>query len=74
MFCFSYLLRRDQNNLDIAISEYIAVVGREPEINWYESVDEKVTTSNPKDWILHTNYNNYKENPSFEELLEAVQE
>ena len=39
-----------ENNLDIAISEYIAVVGREPEINWYESIDEKVTTSNPKDW------------------------
>lgn len=30
--------------------------------------NEIVNTSNPKDWILHTNYNNYKENPSFEEF------
>ena len=39
-----------ENNLDIAISEYIAVVGREPNINWYDPGDEKVTTSNPIDW------------------------
>lgn len=39
-----------QNNLDIAISEYIAVVGRKPEIKWFETGDEKITSSNPKDW------------------------
>ena len=39
-----------ENNLDIAISEYIAVVGREPNINWFDPGDEKVTTSNPIDW------------------------
>ncbi len=30
--------------------------------------NEIINTSNPKDWILHTNYNNYKEDPSFEEF------
>lgn len=40
-----------QNNLDIAISEYVAVVGREPDINWYESNEDKITSANPKDWL-----------------------
>lgn len=39
-----------RNNLDIAVSEYIAVVGREPDINWYEPGEKKITSSNPKDW------------------------
>ena len=30
--------------------------------------NEIINTSNPKDWILHTNYNNYKEDSSFEEF------
>ncbi len=30
--------------------------------------NEIINTSNPKDWILHTNYNNYNEDPSFEEF------
>ena len=30
--------------------------------------NEIINTYNPKDWILHTNYNNYKEDSSFEEF------
>ena len=39
-----------RNNLDIAVSEYIAVVGREPRINWKDKKKEKVTANNPIDW------------------------
>ena len=39
-----------ENNLEIAISEYIAVVGREPNINWKKKNKEKITSNNPIDW------------------------
>lgn len=39
-----------ENNLEIAISEYIAVVGREPNINWKKKNEEKITSNNPIDW------------------------
>ncbi len=39
-----------QNNLDISISDFRTVVGRDPKINWFESNNEKVISSNPKDW------------------------
>ncbi len=39
-----------ENNLEIAISEFIAVVGREPKINWYSANGEPITKSNPLDW------------------------
>ena len=40
-----------ENNLEIAISEYIAVVGREPNINWKKKNKEKITSNNPIDWL-----------------------
>ncbi len=39
-----------ENNLDISISDFETVVGRKPEINWYDSNDSKIVESNPKDW------------------------
>ena len=39
-----------ENNLDISISDFETVVGRKPDINWFESNNTKITTSNPKDW------------------------
>ena len=39
-----------ENNLDIAVSEYLAVVGREPKINWTDKKQEKITANNPIDW------------------------
>ncbi len=40
-----------ENNLEIAISEYVAVVGREPNINWKKKNKEKITSNNPIDWL-----------------------
>ena len=39
-----------ENNLDISISDFETVVGRKPDINWFESNNTQVTTANPKDW------------------------
>ena len=39
-----------ENNLDVSISDFETVVGRKPDINWFESRETKVTSSNPKDW------------------------
>ena len=39
-----------ENNLDISISDFETVVGRKPDINWFESEKTKVISSNPKDW------------------------
>lgn len=39
-----------ENNLDVSISDFETVVGRKPDINWFESSETEVTTSNPKDW------------------------
>ena len=39
-----------ENNLDISISDFKAVVGRDPKIKWFDSDDEKITAANPKDW------------------------
>ena len=39
-----------ENNLDISISDFKTVVGRDPKIRWLDSNDEKVTNANPKDW------------------------
>ncbi len=39
-----------ENNLDISISDFKNLVGRDPNINWYENQDKKITSSNPKDW------------------------
>ena len=39
-----------ENNLDVSISDFETVVGRKPDIKWFESSDTKVTNSNPKDW------------------------
>ena len=39
-----------ENNLDISISDFKTVVGRDPKINWFDSEDDKVTNANPKDW------------------------
>ena len=40
----------EENNLEIAISEFKSVVGREPNLNWYTSNKDKITSSNPIDW------------------------
>ena len=39
-----------ENNLDISISDFKTVVGREPRINWFNSDNETITGANPKDW------------------------
>ena len=39
-----------ENNLDVSISDFETVVGRKPDINWFEPSETKVTSSNPKDW------------------------
>ena len=39
-----------ENNVEIAESEFTAVVGRKPDINWFPDNKEKITGSNPKDW------------------------
>ena len=39
-----------ENNVEIAESEFNAVVGRKPDINWFPDNKEKITGSNPKDW------------------------
>ena len=40
-----------ENNYDIAVSDFKSVVGREPDINWFDSNNnDKITGSNPKDW------------------------
>ena len=39
-----------ENNLEISISDFKKIVGRNPKINWFESSDKNVIKSNPKDW------------------------
>ena len=39
-----------ENNLEISISDFKKIVGRDPKINWFESNDKNVIKSNPKDW------------------------
>ena len=39
-----------ENNLEISISDFKTVVGREPNVNWYDSDETKIIESNPKDW------------------------
>jgi TolC family type I secretion outer membrane protein len=39
-----------ENNLDISISDFKTVVGREPKINWFNSDEGTITGANPKDW------------------------
>ena len=39
-----------ENNLDISISDFRTVVGRDPNINWFDSEDTVITNANPKDW------------------------
>ncbi len=39
-----------ENNLEISISDFKSVVGRSPNINWFESNNTQIVDSNPKDW------------------------
>lgn len=39
-----------ENNLEISISDFQTVVGREPDVNWFDSDETKIIESNPKDW------------------------
>lgn len=39
-----------ENNLDISVSDFKTVVGRIPDVNWFDSGEKKITSSNPKDW------------------------
>ena len=39
-----------ENNLDISVSDFKNLVGREPNINWYENENEVIANTNPKDW------------------------
>ena len=39
-----------ENNLDISISDFKTVVGRDPKIKWFDAIEEQVTDANPKDW------------------------
>ena len=39
-----------ENNLEISISDFKKIVGRDPKITWFESDDKNVIKSNPKDW------------------------
>ncbi len=39
-----------ENNLDISISDFRTVVGRDPNVNWFDSEDTVITNANPKDW------------------------
>jgi len=39
-----------ENNLDISISDFKTVVGRNPNIDWLDSSDKQIVDSNPKDW------------------------
>lgn len=39
-----------ENNLEISISDFNTVVGRDPKINWFDSDGTQVVDSNPKDW------------------------
>ena len=40
-----------ENNLEISISDFKSVVGREPNIKWFDNSDDtQVVESNPKDW------------------------
>lgn len=40
----------EENNLEIAVSEFKSVVGRNPNLNWFTSKNDKITSSNPIDW------------------------
>ena len=39
-----------ENNLDISISEFKKIVGRNPNVIWFDSEDKNIIKSNPKDW------------------------
>ena len=39
-----------ENNLEISLSEFLAIVGRKPNINWFSDNNKLITDSNPIDW------------------------
>ncbi len=39
-----------ENNLEISISDFKSVVGREPDVNWFKSDETQIVDANPKDW------------------------
>ena len=39
-----------ENNLEISISDFKSVVGRDPNVNWLSSESDQIVESNPKDW------------------------
>ena len=39
-----------ENNLEISISDFKKIVGRNPRINWFEANEKNIIKSNPKDW------------------------
>lgn len=39
-----------ENNLEISISDFKSVVGREPDVNWFNTDKTQIVESNPKDW------------------------
>ena len=39
-----------ENNLEISVSDFKKIVGRDPKINWFESNEKNIINSNPKDW------------------------
>ena len=39
-----------ENNLEISISDFKSVVGREPRVDWFDSDKTQIVDSNPKDW------------------------
>lgn len=69
-----------ENNLEISISDFKSVVGRSPNINWFDSNDTQIVDSNPKDWSkfaklpsIPNSLNNsiqtgLKKNPDFRKL------
>ena len=55
-----------ENNLEISISEFKAIVGRDPDLNWYSNKDKLITESNPIDW------NKFGELPKTPSSLESA--
>lgn len=39
-----------ENNLEISISDFKTVVGRDPKVKWLDSEGTQIVDSNPKDW------------------------
>ena len=40
-----------ENNLEISISDFKTIVGRAPDINWFDSNNAQIVDANPKDWL-----------------------